>query len=277
MKHLQKTSLLLITIFVLHACSMQKRLYNKGFYTSKHQPVKKIASDKDTLPSVAINHVKVKSKNENLVVTNSKFITIPPVLVAGCDTIVLRSGARIVANVSEINQSQIKFKNCGSPYEAAIALKKADVSHILFANGTKETFTTSATSDEDKYIPQNISPDQNYGSSGSQYRGNKSYGDKKQNGFATAGFIVGLVSHPLTLITLFVELLLSVGSGTGFAFSWLYLPLVIALLGLIFSIVAIVQISQNKETQKGLVFAILGLVFSLILLAIFIAIYLTIV
>lgn len=255
---------------------MQKRLYNKGFYTSKHPSAKKITIDKDTLPSVAINHVKTKSKNENLVVSNSKFITTPPILLAGCDTIVLRSGARIVANVNEINQSQIKFKNCGSPYEAPIAIKKADVSHILFANGTKETFTTSSP-DEDKYIPQNISPDQNYGTSGSQYgqgARNRSYGDKKQNGFATAGFIVGLVSHPLTLITLLVELLLGVAAGT-FSFSWLYLPLVVALIAFILSIVAIVQISQNKESQKGLVFAILGLVFSLILLAIFIVIYLT--
>ena len=273
MKHLQKISLLIIAILFLQACSMQKRLYNKGFYTSKHQSTKKITTDKDTLPSIAVNHVKVKSKNENLVVTNSKFIAMPPVLLAGCDTIILRSGARIVANISEINQSQIKFKNCGSPYEAAIALKKTDVSHILFANGTKETFTTSSSSDEDKYIPQNISPDP----VGSQYNGgNKSYGDKKQNGFATAGFILGLLSHPLTLITLIAELWINTGSGVSFAFSWLYLPLVVALVAFILSIVAIVQISQNKETQKGLVFAILGLLFSTILLAIFIAIYLTI-
>ena len=269
--------LLCITLLLIFSsCSLQKRLYNKGFYTSKHQSAKKITNDKDTLPSVAVNNTKAKSKNENLVVANAKLIPIPPVLITGCDTIVLQSGARIVANINEINQSQIKFKNCGSPHETEIAIKKADVSHILFANGTKETFTTLST-DEDKYLPQNISPDQNHGSSASQYnRGNKNYGDKKQNGFATAGFVLAIVSHPVAaIVTLIGAISTILPNATGiFPLNMLIIPFIIAFMAFVFCVIAIYQIVKNKESQKGLVIAIIGAFLSLLLMVILLLFYL---
>ncbi len=277
--------LLIFSLFILSSCSTQKRLYTKGFYSHRNQTTKKTQSiaKNDSLPVITANNPIKKNKAAILITTNSKtkssFLLNPNTkLVTGCDTIILRGGARITANISEINPTKVIFKNCGSLDEQSLSLQKNDIKTIIYANGTKENFTP----EDDKYIPQNISTDKNYQQQRPGYghhgrRDRNTGADKHQNGFATAGFFTALVSHTAAIIVLFYTFLNSIGGGSTFMFSWFYAPLALAVLAFLFSAVAIYQITQNKETQKGLTLAIVGLALSLILIGILIAIYISVI
>jgi hypothetical protein len=134
----------IFVLFILSSCSFQKRLYTKGFYINKNKTTSKLQYDKDTLPFVAIKHN--KEKNENLFASNSEFIILSTKIINGCDTIVLKNGTKILANITEINPAQIKFKDCGAINESGEAINKSNVSYIALANGNREIFETEKNS-----------------------------------------------------------------------------------------------------------------------------------
>jgi len=291
-----------ILLFTLCSCTLQKRLYTKGFYTSKNQVTKRL-SKIDTATSLSIVPlplVKEKKKHSTLFTTSSKIkntesLILTPKLMGGCDTIVLKSGAKILANISEINPTQVKFKNCGSVNEPYISLNKDDITYVILANGTKEVFEIKK-----QYVPpptnyqppnnviQNYQPPQKPYYYDTNDRSQKNTSDKKTNSFAIAGFIFSLSAYPEALIFLFLFLLVeglihalggsgSLGAGVALGsvipIYWFLIPFIFSFIGLACSITAIYQISQNKENKKGLAIAIAGAVLSLLMMILVLALY----
>jgi hypothetical protein len=78
------------------------------------------------------------------------------------------------------------------------------------------------------------------------------------NGFALAGFILSLAYAPALLL----GFLLLWGPGYGVGLIVMLLGALAWLAALVFSVVGIIQISQDKTRYRGMVFAILGLIFS---------------
>lgn len=63
-------------------------------------------------------------------------------LQTGCDTIVLKSGSRIVARVEEIGQSEIRYRRCDNLNGPMISMAKTSVNRILYVNGTHEVMVS---------------------------------------------------------------------------------------------------------------------------------------
>jgi hypothetical protein len=263
-----KISSLIILALLVSSCSLQKRLYNKGYYASKTHSLKKNDTDTSSLLS---NIKPVKEKKivapllANVNTNNSTFNTKHSIFLTDCDTIVLRSGAKILANITEISPDEIKFRNCNSPNEPFISLKRSNINYIVYTNGRKEIMEDESF----KTIPYHIEnrDDNNY----KRDKHHKtSDSGQKINGFSIAGFWLSIFLYPFYIIGLIIYgfyLLSFSGLGTttvglaGIASSYLstalfYIPFIIILAGFILSIVAIFQISQNKENRKGMGLAV---------------------
>jgi hypothetical protein len=263
-----KISSLIILAMLVSSCSLQKRVYNKGFYASKTHTLKK--AEVDTSLSLLSNIKPIKEKKATTpLLVNSKA---NPVLVKeiyllnDCDTIMLRSGAKILANITEISPDEIKFRNCNSPNEPVISLKRSNINYIVYTNGRKEIMEDESF----KTIPYRAETNDNNNYNKRDKHHKTSDSGKNTNPFSIAGFWLGLFLYPFYIIGLIIYgfyLLSFSGLGTstvglaGIASSYLstalfYIPFIIILAGFILSIVAIYQISQNKESHKGMGLAI---------------------
>jgi len=247
--------LIIVCVVLVSSCSLQKRLYNKGFYVSKTHFVKKSEqkSDTTTLPAVlsSIKSSKVKetptvlsAEASNKVIEIGRTKTKPTLFTDGCDTLFLRNGTQILVKVSEINPEQIKFKYCDSPNEVLRTINKNDVNYIIYATGLKEVV---------EYKPN---------ASNYHYQQPE---DAKTNRFAIAGFVLSMVAFILLVALLATVTLLTFVNGLGSAIIVLAIPALAAIAAVVFCITAIRQINKNKDAQKGKALALIGLIFALIL------------
>jgi hypothetical protein len=62
----------------------------------------------------------------------------------GCDTIVLKSGSRIIGKVEEIGQSEIRYRRCDNITGPVISIAKSGVNRILYVNGTHEVMVSDS-------------------------------------------------------------------------------------------------------------------------------------
>ncbi len=162
-KHLTLVGLACLLIF--SSCSLQKRLYIKGFYVSKSHSLKKHEqkTGTDTLP-FALNSIKqIKTKTVPSILSaeilnkkgeiknTSSFIPKFKLVVDGCDTLFLRNGAQILVKVTEVYPEQIKYKYCDSPNEVLRTINKTDINYIVYANGFKEVVAIQQQSNAQSY------------------------------------------------------------------------------------------------------------------------------
>jgi hypothetical protein len=63
---------------------------------------------------------------------------------AGCDTIILKSGSRIIGKVEEIGQSEIRYRRCENLTGPVILIAKSGVNRILYVNGTHEVMVSDS-------------------------------------------------------------------------------------------------------------------------------------
>ena len=282
---------IVVCLLLLSGCSMQKRLYTKGFYTHKNTTLKAPESIVNTDISsknlkFKIQNSKPENKNLKSLTANSNskniessILNLP--LIDGCDTIVLKSGATVLAMINEINLTKILFRNCNSSDETVLFLKKSDVSYINFANGSKQVFDT----ENNNHVPQNLPGDRNsnentrpvkHGTRSNSFTNPNSSG--KLNTFSLISFIISVVPYPFLLILFALFGLVAIlPKGNPSIFSTIFgkphlwaglaVPFVFVVAALALSIIAIYQIkTSNSENKKGLKLAYIALILSLILL-----------
>ena len=63
---------------------------------------------------------------------------------AGCDTIIMKSGSRIIGKVEEIGQSEIRYRRCDNINGPVISIAKSGVYRILYVNGTHEVLVSDS-------------------------------------------------------------------------------------------------------------------------------------
>lgn len=153
-----------------------KNEYTKGLVASTDNAIIPISKNNAFTPT--LNGINLNNHFNDLIIYAS----------AGCDTIILKSGVTIIGKVEEIGQSEIKYRKCNNLTGPLISIIKADVSSIIYSNGTRDLFGPT-----DTYIPN-----QHY----STYNNNSVL---KTEGLGLVGFISGLVglfiaSIPLGLI-----------------------------------------------------------------------------
>ncbi len=178
---MKKIIILILPLFILFSCSVQKRKYQKGFYVSSSRA--KTQSKKNTTEPVAVKKEKTKEKYTP-VVTEQETETKPQVEASAdlslkplklkektifslqkddpCDLITLKNGEEVSVKVLEITSIEVKYKKCDAPDGPLYVVKKSDVFMIKYANGTKEVLKSS---EEPKNSQSNSSSNSNQNSS----------------------------------------------------------------------------------------------------------------
>jgi hypothetical protein len=163
---------LLGILFFLHSCTLEKRRYSGGYHVTRKSTAApknfaaKTSSQKNTISLTEIKHsielaaLKEKEAKKTITVSAEKkklhtFFFKPVVLsVPGdtCDTLILKNGAEIKANVFEISQKLVRYKHCDNPTGPTFNIETSEVSMIKFKNGTSQEFNEEP---EKKALPRN--------------------------------------------------------------------------------------------------------------------------
>jgi len=220
------------------SCTIQKRHYLKGFYFEK-AACKAQGQSKSSLPKELREVMNSRTDNTKLTLeasntpryvcsvnknpskySNTSFIAVRK-FNEDCDLIILKTGEEIKGKVIEITLTEIKYKKCDNLSGPTISVSKSEVFMIKYPNGSKDIITT----------PKNTAESTTTNSS-----------ETKTSGFAIAGFILSLVA------------------GSIFWYFSVIGGIIAALLAIIFSSMALVQIRKNSSKFKGRGLAVAGLI-----------------
>ncbi len=235
---------LILLLFLLSACSIQKRTYRKGYYidwkknnseshittTKKNAPAKESLPHQDEAQNLVILYsdnkqeiptelLQLKNTDQHLIIEKKA-----PNKDGNCnDTIELSSGAKIIVKILEVNNSVIKYKKCDNLGGPQYEISKTNVKTITYESGLKQTLKPASSAD---YTSQ----------------------PKKTNTKKSLEY------HPLAVASFVCSLL-----------SLLVIPVIItAPLAVIFGIIALNRINANPGIYKGEIFASFGIVFGII-------------
>lgn len=161
--------LLLLSVFILQSCSIEKRLYTNGYSFQwkkneattkpalsevvaqvKKQPKKAITQSAKEDPSFFTNQYEPLMASAE----NKKGIILFALDSTGCDTLVMRNETEIKARVIEITSTEIKYKYCDNVNGPTYVSYRYEVSYIKYANGRLESF-------KDEYAPSRQVQNQN--------------------------------------------------------------------------------------------------------------------
>ena len=245
-----KKIILLLPILTLFSCSLQKRKYQSGYFLSwnknnlsiaKNQKQKGFNVQKKEIKFNDMSFEKDITTSANNKITKIFNNTINNNLAVpdSCDKIIYKDGTEIMAKISEINTSEIRYKRCDFIDGPTFVEKQNKVFMIKYANGKSEMFKTEKAVE---YNNGKIIQD-------SQKINDK---DKKTNTSSKASFIFSILGfYPL------------------FILGWI--------LGLIFGALAKNEIKSepnkyNKKSENfakaGVVISVIGMIFLFLMISI---------
>jgi hypothetical protein len=230
---------LLLTTVVFYSCRIEKRHYNKGYYVTSNlhkknkeivkseTPIREIekADDSEVFASSTSNY----EFNKTSKIIKPTFEIDKKDLILGdkvrgikreinsdkCDVITMKNGVDKSVKVTEVSDTEVKYKNCDNVDGPTYVVKVSDIFRINFQNGTTQIFGNQQESKNEDYSKSNNSQPSN----------------QTTNIFA----ILGLISGILAVFTFLIPIL-------GMLFGTL---------GFIFGLVALNQIKKNPTTSKG--------------------------
>ena len=245
-----KKIILLLPILTLFSCSLQKRKYQSGYFLSWNKNNLSIAkNEKQKGFNVQKKEIKFKdisfekditaSANNKVTKIFNNSITNNVAFPDSCDKIIYKDGTEIMAKITEINTSEIRYKRCDFIDGPTFVEKQNKVFMIKYANGKSEMFKTEkAFENNNGKIIQD-----------SQKINDK---DKKTNTSSKASFIFSILGfYPL------------------FILGWI--------LGLIFGALAKNEIKSepnkyNKKSENfakaGVVISVIGMIFLFLMISI---------
>ena len=245
-----KKIILLLPILTLFSCSLQKRKYQSGYFLSWNKNNLSIAKNqKQKGFNVQENEIKFNeisfekdittSANNKITKIFNNTIKNNPAVPDSCDKIIHKDGTEIMAKITEINTSEIRYKRCDFIDGPTFVEKQNKVFMIKYANGKSEMFKTEkAFENNNGKIIQD-----------SQKINDK---DKKTNTSSKASFIFSILGfYPL------------------FILGWI--------LGLIFGALAKNEIKSepnkyNKKSENfakaGVVISVIGMIFLFLMISI---------
>lgn len=218
---MKKLTFVLLAIALTTSCTIQKRLYNPGYSITWN---KKLKSKDDTpIPSNEIASINESiAVMDTLSVESTGAIQLEDTL-KKCDNIILNDGEEIDGMVTEITETEIKYRLCKNQSGPLRTVSKSKVLMVKYASGEKEIFK--------KEEPVKEAPV-------------KTKKDRKIERLGLTGFILSMIGIPLWLLTPFA----------GFVFG----PLCF-----IFGIVSLIKITRNQEKFRGAGFALISILLGL--------------
>lgn len=186
--------LLPLLSILLFQCSVQKRKYQKGYHVvwnnthnqSKDQKstivAKKTASKAIETPEEIIIHsfspdesALTASAKKNTTTDEFKVAKTPLIGDEPCDELIFRDGSEMKGKVTEITETEVKYKKCDMLEGPIYVARKTDLFMIKYANGTREVF-------------------KNEGPSSSRPTADKKNYPKKTHPLAVASLVMGILS-----------------------------------------------------------------------------------
>lgn len=140
--------LLLVLICFLQNCTLQKRIYQKGYYVSFKK--------NKTIPKSTIEIVSDINSNDLLASNNNDLSNIftkktHPADSCG-DLLIFNDSTRLAVKVVEINEQQVKYKRCDNFNGPQFSVYKNKVATIIYSNGVKEVLTKRSVGCKDSLI-----------------------------------------------------------------------------------------------------------------------------
>lgn len=146
---------MLFLFFTLASCSLEKRVYNKGYHVSKQQSAKveNVSAQKENKRKSASINTSEKKQEEILSNSETDYTASASNHKAGihkwlksvlneCDAIFFKDGTEVKAKVIEISDKAIQYKKCDSESQIVFSTSIDNVLMIIYSNG-------------EKYIPKN--------------------------------------------------------------------------------------------------------------------------
>ena len=252
--------------FLMLACSVQKRRYQKGFYVS-HSGKKSKIKNTAIYPINQIGSGEAKFFDDD----NVKSSQSPTLKTTGdakvlkalpndtCDTMIFKDGSEISGKIIEVSPGLIKYKRCDLLSGPLYTVKKADVFMIKYSNGVREVFKEEALPPQvtnTVQIPNNYQiPSKNINKPNPE--------NLKTHPNAIWSFVWGLLS----VLAFFI--LGTAISGTGW---FLLFSITSAIRAISTSIKGIRQINNYPAEFKGKGLAMTGRVLGIVMLSLYLLI-----
>jgi hypothetical protein len=225
-----RTIFYLFLVTLLFSCTIEKRLYRPGYHVESH-----LFSKNDSERNDSYKPKKLKRQHDPELQLETKELVnelevVPSLAVVAnpCDTIVLKSGEKVVAKIETITEYVVSYKRCDNPdgplYEEPI--RKIDF--VTFSNGKQENFSSNSSASNNSVSSSSSR------SSGSNYA--SSNGNKEL--------------EPMGVLSL-VSLILVLVPAVGFVF-WVASP--------ILAILSLIRFKRESERWRGRAFPVIALV-----------------
>lgn len=245
-----------VLIFTAQSCTVEKRLYTKGYHVSSSKNLKTTKSSVDFNQSAALS-ANAKKQNETLEAelvagidnqSQKNIITTPlwKKNVGNCDVIYFKDGAQVDARILMISDTEVQYKRCKSNDEIIYSTSIDNVLIIEYMNGEKY-IPKRGIDLKEKEEPKTVV--KTYNNNPPQANGSKSY-----HPLSILSFTFGLAAITLLALSLILIVALGMG-GLLVAFAFLF-----GIAAVILGIIGLVKLRKNKEKYKGNIFAILGIV-----------------
>jgi len=238
--------LLLINCVLFNSCRIEKRHYNKGYYFTSglNKKLNKSDNSKSTkneskVEEIAEKEVFASSNNkfelgssseskqsffvkygDDLLIENNKKQKINT---DKCDIVTMKNGVDKSAKVIEVNDTEVKYKNCDNIDGPIFVVKKSDIFRITYSNGTIEVFDNQTKAKNEEYV-------------------NSKQSNLPTNLPTNVFAILSLIAGILGLFTFLIPILGMFFGGLGF----------------IFGLIALSQIKKNPTSFNGRGLAIAG-------------------
>lgn len=253
MKNLKINFVLLLCTILLASCSLEKRVYNKGYHVSKQQSVK---AENVNIPkennrkSASINTSEKKqeeftaaaeteytaSASNNKSVINKWLKSI----LNECDVIFFKDGTEVKAKVIEISDKAIQYKKCDSENQIVFSTSSDNVLMVIYSNG-------------EKYIPKNESNERQPVEAKTTTNSAPQNNSPKIHPLGIVSISAAFLAALLGIVG-FVILLATPYLGGGFAIA---LAVLLAIAAIVTGIIGLVRTRRKK--YAGAALSIVGL------------------
>ncbi|HEX7414375.1 MAG TPA: hypothetical protein VF411_10070, partial [Bacteroidia bacterium] len=149
---------LIVSVFVLQSCSVEKRRYTSGYSLQWNNPAVggantlaqntkiSLPEGKKILETPAPSKENIISESSLNVLTASsdkkKGVILLTVDSIGCDTLIMRDGTEIKVKVTEVTPTEIKYKFCNNIDGPSYVIYRYQASYIKYRNGTLDSFVS---------------------------------------------------------------------------------------------------------------------------------------
>lgn|GEM_PF-3075299 len=153
--------LLLFLSAILPSCSIEKRLYNKGFHVEnnflKKEKIEKVKVDLNTDEFLA-QETTTKEILPPKFIQQEKELEVEEATVTdyhGCDTLYFKNGSKILCNIKYVSEKEVFYKFCGNDKGNNIRTSMAEIESINYASGEqKEVLNEDDYFVERKYLDE---------------------------------------------------------------------------------------------------------------------------